>query len=175
MNKEKALEQIIPNRVSNNEKLIVIDLEDQYPTNEQFEQLDISGWLFQNQILREKEFREFVDQHTWSTYKDKILIVCCHSDAILPAWSYLLLASKAKNYAKETVLSKENYITKHYLEYISNIDINLYKDKIVMIKGCSKHHIPQEIYLKLIEKIQNTALKISYGEACSSVPIYKKM
>ena len=164
----------IVNRVAQNESLEVVDLEEVYPKAYVFSMLDIADWLFQEQILREKEFRNFVEAHNWAQYQDQVLILTCRTQAILPSWAYLLLTSKAQGIAKQTVLAKRDFITQYYHQYILNLDTTLYQDKIVMLKGCSKHEIPQEIYMAFIEKIQPVVRRISYGEACSSVPVYKK-
>jgi len=34
--------------------------------------------------------------------------------------------------------------------------------------------VPQNAYLFLIDKLQSIAKSIMYGEACSSVPLFKK-
>ena len=59
----------IVNRVVNS-KLISIDLEDFYPEGERI-LFDIKKWLFAEQILKEKDFREFVQNHDWSLYQNK--------------------------------------------------------------------------------------------------------
>ncbi|MBT4919723.1 MAG: DUF2480 family protein, partial [Flavobacteriaceae bacterium] len=38
----------------------------------------------------------------------------------------------------------------------------------------SKKDIPENSYIQLIQKIQPVAKSIMYGEACSSVPLFKK-
>ena len=57
---------------------------------------------------------------------------------------------------------------------IAKIDVSNYKDRPVIIKGCSKKDIPENSYIQLIQKIQPVAKSIMYGEACSSVPLFKK-
>ncbi|MCW8980277.1 MAG: DUF2480 family protein, partial [Altibacter sp.] len=49
-----------------------------------------------------------------------------------------------------------------------------YKDKPVIIKGCSHKAIPPAAYTLLAQKLQPIAKSIMYGEACSSVPLFKK-
>ena len=46
--------------------------------------------------------------------------------------------------------------------------------KPVIIKGCADKPIPASAYTLLIEKIQPVARTIMFGEACSTVPLYKK-
>ena len=81
----------IINRVANS-KLITIDLEDYYPQGKRVV-FDIKDWLYEELILREKDFREQVKNHDWSQYKDNYIALTCSSDAIIPSWAYLLLTA----------------------------------------------------------------------------------
>ena len=58
----------IVNRVANS-KLLTFDLEELYPKGERVA-FDISPWLFEGIVLREKDFREKVANHDWSQYED---------------------------------------------------------------------------------------------------------
>ena len=60
----------IINRVANS-PLINIDLEDFYPVGERI-LFDIKDWLFQGLILKEKEFRKYVQAHDWSKYQSRV-------------------------------------------------------------------------------------------------------
>ena len=62
-------EEII-NRVSNSQ-LITIDLTD-YAPNLSVKELDIKDFLFQGIVLKEKEFRQYVQAHDWSKYQVKL-------------------------------------------------------------------------------------------------------
>ena len=53
----------IVNRVASS-KLVTLDLEDYFPEGERLV-LDISDWLYEGFILKEKDFRESVKQHQW--------------------------------------------------------------------------------------------------------------
>jgi hypothetical protein len=57
---------------------------------------------------------------------------------------------------------------------IDKLDLSSFKDKSIIIKGCSKKSIPKSSYSFLIDRLQPIAKKIMFGEACSSVPIFKK-
>ncbi len=166
-------EEII-NRVANNNNLITIDLEDYYPKGERF-LFDIREWLFEGLILREKEFRKQVSDHDWSKYKDKYIALTCSSDAIIPGWTYLLLASALIPYTKKVVVgSLEVLETVLYNEVIHNLSVSEYQNKFIIIKGCSNKPVPEGAYISLLHKLQPIAKSIMYGEACSSVPLFKK-
>ena len=57
---------------------------------------------------------------------------------------------------------------------IDKLDLTDFKDKSIIIKGCSKKSIPKASYSFLIDRLQPIAKKIMFGEACSSVPIFRK-
>ena len=63
---------------------------------------------------------------------------------------------------------------KKMLDKIKNIDPKSFKDKSVIIKGCSDKTVPEDAYVQLISKIQPVVKSLFYGEACSSVPLFKK-
>ncbi len=164
----------IVNRVTNNQNLITFDLEDYYPPGKRV-LFDIKDWLYEGLILREKEFRAYVSKHDWTQYQDQFLAFTCSTDAIIPGWAYLLLTSAAIPHAKKVVVgSLENLETILYHEIISDLDVSSYQDKFLIIKGCANKPVPEGAYISLIQKLQPVAKSIMYGEACSSVPLYKR-
>ena len=164
-------EEII-NRVANS-KLITIDLEAFYPSGNRVV-FDIKDWLFEEIILKEKDFRASVSQHDWTQYKDSYVALTCSSDAIIPSWAFLLISSVIVPYAKKVVIGNLELLeTVIYQEIIQNLAIDEFKDKPIIIKGCADKPIPPSAFSFLIEKLQHVAKSILYGEACSSVPLYK--
>ena len=165
-------EEII-NRVANS-KLITLNLEDYYPEGIR-RVLDIKDWLFEGLILREKPFREALKNYNWEDFKNQYVAIYCSTDAIVPGWAYMLIQTYLNGIAKKTVFgSLENLETVLYSSIIEKIDLDFCKDKPVIVKGCSDKPVPQNAYLMLVEKLQPIARSILYGEACSSVPLYKK-
>jgi len=163
----------IINRVANSQ-LVTIDLEDYYPEGKRF-LFDIKDWLFEGLVLREKEFRSYVKQHDWLQYQDRYMAVTCSIDAIIPAWAYMLIAASLEPYSNKTVIGKlEDLETSIYQDIIKNLDLSEFKDKPVIIKGCSKKPVPLNAYTQLTQKLKSVAKSVMYGEACSSVPIYKR-
>lgn len=166
------MDEII-NKVANS-KLVVIDLEDFYPEGPRVV-FDIKNWLFMELVLKEKDFREKAKNHDWSQYKGAYVALNCSSDAIVPGWAYLLLTCYLTPFAKKVVtgslVDMENIL---FSEIILRKDFSIYIDLPVIIKGCSNKPVPGNAYTLLIQKLQPVAKSIFYGEACSSVPIYKK-
>jgi hypothetical protein len=163
----------IINRVTNS-KIITIDLEDYYP-NGQRHLLDIKNWLYKGLVLREKEFRSFVENFDWAKFNDDYVAVFCSSGAIIPTWAYLLIATKLKDNCLMNIVGDLDYLEKQiFSEIIKSIDFSNLNDKSIVIKGCSKKNIPIDAYSQLINRLKPIAKRIMFGEACSTVPLFKK-
>ena len=163
----------IVNRVAKS-KLITFNLEEHYPEGPRIV-LDIKDWLYEGLILREKEFRAQVDAHDWSVYQDAFVALQCSSEAIIPGWAYMLISSRLQPYAKQVVLGDlEALESTLYQKVIDNLDTERFRDKPVIIKGCTNKPVPKNAYLWATARIQQVAKSVMYGEACSSVPLFKR-
>lgn len=153
--------------------LEVFDLEDYYQSGSRV-QIDISQWLYEGFLLKEKDFREALKNHDWEQYTNQFVAIHCSTDAILPAWASILVASYAASYAKKTVLGDLTDLeTAIYQEMLAAIDYSIYQGKPVILKGCSKKPVPDSAYVMAIQNLQQVAKSVMYGEACSAVPIFK--
>ena len=162
----------IINKVANS-ALKTIDLEDFYPKGKRV-LFDIKDWLFHELILKEKEFRASVDNHDWSQYQHNFVAVTCTADAIIPSWAFMLVTSKLLPFAKKVVIGNlETLETVLYQNIIEDLSTEDFQGKPVIVKGCSEKPVPIAAYSFLLEKLQPIAKSILFGEACSSVPIYK--
>ena len=163
----------IINRVANS-KLITLDLEDYYPAGKRVV-LDISTWLFEGFILKEIDFRESVKNHDWSRYQNCYVALTCSTDAIIPSWAYLLISASLTPYAEKFVIGNlellENFI---FQEIIANIPLDKFDNAPVIIKGCSEKNIPNSAYSHLTQRLVPVVKSLMFGEACSSVPLFKK-
>lgn len=163
----------IVNRVTNS-VLEVFDLEDYYPTGMRV-QLDLSQWLLDGFLLKEKDFREHLKNQDWSLYQDQLVAIHCSTDAIVPAWAAILVTLHLAPFAKKVINgTMEDLDTALYQEILPTIDYSVYRDKPVIIKGCSKKPVPMSAYVLAAQYLQPFAKSIMYGEACSAVPLYKK-
>ena len=163
----------IINRVANS-KLKVIDLEDYYPKGKRV-LFDIKDWLLEGLVLREKDFRSFVAEHDWSQYQDCYVALYCSTDAIVPDWAYMLITIELEPYSKLTIIgSLEDLESILYTSIISELDISIYKDLPVIIKGCSNKPVPSNALVLLSQRLKPIAKSLMFGEACSSVPLYKR-
>ncbi len=163
----------IKNRVAES-KIVTFDLEDYYPNGERV-LFDISDWLYEQVILKEKDFREKAKSHNWDQYKDAYVALYCSTDAIIPAWAYMLITTYLSSYAKKVIIGNLKQLeTSLYQEIIKNMDLSGLKDLPVIVKGCSHKPVPENAYIFLIQKLQPVAKSIMYGEACSAVPLFKR-
>ncbi len=49
-----------------------------------------------------------------------------------------------------------------------------YEGKRVVVKGCGEKKIPESAYAEITKILRPVAKSIMYGEACSTVPVYKQ-
>nr|HMT29169.1 DUF2480 family protein [Bacteroidia bacterium] len=70
--------------------------------------LDIKPLLYEELILREKDFREFIKTNNWSAYREKFVAITCTNDSIIPVWAYMLLASALEPFAGKIVFGDLN-------------------------------------------------------------------
>lgn len=166
------MEEII-NKVANS-SLEVFDLEDYYPSGIRT-QIDLSQWLYEGLLLKEKDFREALKNHDWSHYQNHLVAIHCSTDAILPAWASILVTTYVSPFAQKVVLGTINDLeTAVYQDILSKIDYSQYQNKPIILKGCSKKPVPESAYIIAIQELQKVAKSIMYGEACSAVPLFKK-
>jgi hypothetical protein len=163
----------IVNKVANS-VLEVFDLEDYYPNGIRT-QIDISQWLYEGFLLKEKDFRDALKKHDWSQYENHYVAINCTTDAIIPAWASILVTTYASPIAKKVVLGTiDDLNTALYHEILNQLDFSKYQDKPLILKGCSKKPVPESAYIFAVQHLQKVAKSIMYGEACSAVPLFKK-
>jgi hypothetical protein len=154
--------------------LITLSLEDYYPPGPRLS-LDISAWLYEGIILKEKDFRTYLKEHDWQQYAGAYVAVFCSADAIVPQWAYMLLGSHLQPIAKKVVYGGREQMEAMLMEEsLKQVDLSPYQDKRVILKGCGDLPIPPHAYLYFTTRLQEVAKSIMFGEACSTVPIYKK-
>ncbi|MFQ5447645.1 MAG: DUF2480 family protein [Saprospiraceae bacterium] len=154
--------------------LITINPEDFYPP-EELALFDLKDYLFMELILKEKDFREALKARDWSQYEGKNLAVFCSTDAIIPVWAFMLVASYAAPFAKDIYQgTADEFYKAVFQKRLSAMDASQYKDQRIIIKGCSGKPVPPSAYVELTRKLQPYARSIMYGEPCSTVPIFKR-
>ena len=154
--------------------LITLNLEDYYDQNKRVF-IDLKDHLYEGLILRERDFRSFVKSNDWSQYKDCNIAIDITTDAIVPAWAFMLVASAVSPFAKTVIKGALEDLNKHlYTIALQKIDLTELQDKFVIVKGCSKLPVPESTYVELCALLQPVVKTLSYGEACSKVPLFKR-
>jgi len=166
-------EELIINRVANS-GLITLDLEDYYHHGERVI-YDIKDNLFQELILKEKDFRAFIKEKDWSEYQGKNVAIICSADAIVPTWAYMLLTLHLHPFAHMVIFGDLKYLEDAlFREALSKINLIDYQNAKVVIKGCSKFPVPTAAYVEITRLLQPHVQSLMYGEPCSTVPLYKR-
>jgi hypothetical protein len=161
------------NKVANS-RLITLKLEDYWPAT-QMATFDLKDYLFMELILKEKDFRDAIKAHDFSQYQDKTLLVFCSADAIIPAWAYMLVAAAASPFAIDIFQgTAPEFLSAYYRQTIASLDLEVFVDQRVVIKGCGEKEVPASAYLDVTAKLQPVVKSIMYGEPCSTVPVFKR-
>lgn len=140
-----------------------------------FKTIDIKEQLYMGLMLKEKDFRDYIKTYDWLIYKDCYVNIICSSDAIVPTWAYMLIATKLQAVVKYAMVgTREELEHQLYLNAIEQLETAEYLDKRIVIKGCGDKFIPNNVYLKLTDKLLPIVKSLMFGEPCSTVPVYKK-
>src|ERR1044072_3779758 len=167
------MSEAIVNKVAES-GLVTIDLENFYPRQEVV-LFDLKDYLFMGLILKEKDFREALKKEDWEKFRNKYVAVTCSADAIIPIWAYMLVASYLQPVAADVIQGDEKELHRYlFIKNIEALNNEEYLDKRVVIKGCGDLPIGEFAYTEITKKLRPVAKSIMYGEACSTVPVYKK-
>lgn len=167
------MEEEIINKVAQSE-LVIIDLEKFYPS-EEIVVFDLKNFLFQELLLKEKDYREQLKNFDWCVFQNKAVAITCSTDAIIPLWAYMLPVTYLQPFAQEIVFGNEKEaLNIIFLKKISQINPNEFEGKRLVIKGCGDKKIPESAYIEITRILRPVAKSIMFGEPCSTVPIFKK-
>ena len=163
----------IVNRVASS-SLVTFDLEDLYQPGDRV-LIDIKDQLYEGLILKEKDFRAFIKDHPWDSYKNKFVSITCSADAIIPTWAFMLVAVALEPFAKKVIFGTlDDLEINLFMESLTKVDWEKYNEAKVVVKGCSKINVPVQAYVETINKLRSRSNSIMFGEPCSTVPLFKK-
>lgn len=155
--------------------ILTLNLEHLLPDAGQLATFDIAPHLFKGMILREKDFRTALQELDWAPYTQKKVAVYCSAEAIIPMWAYMLIATWLHKCDAEPFYGNEAQLKEQLLNRaIDQLDVQLYADARVVVKGCGDVPLPESAYLKASVRLLPVVKSLMYGEPCSTVPIYKK-
>lgn len=156
--------------------LVTLDLADLFPKEDSIVTIDLKDYLFKGLILREADFREQVKNTDWSAYQDKYVVIHSSVDAIVPMWAYMVLSAELSPYAKDIASTAPEHAADIFLyRAIEKINPADYAGQRIVIKGCGDRQIDSAAFVAIANKLATSARAINYGEACSMVPVYKKL
>lgn len=150
-----------------------LDLKIFMPDKKQIMPIDIKDQLWNNLVIKEKEFRTWIKTHDWQQYEERTVAVFCSADAIIPAWVYMLIATELKK-SKVIYGDMKAAIETLFFNSLENWNCGMLQDKIVMVKGCSDIPCPEKAYLMITKKLVPIVKSLMFGEPCSAVPVYKR-
>ena len=154
--------------------ILTFDLEEFYP-KEEIKIFDLKDFLFMGLILKEKDYRAALQTTDWTVFEKKNVCIICSADAIIPIWAYMLAATNLQPIAKNVVFGDDKRLIESViLKKLSQLNIEEFRDKRVVVKGCGEVSIPETSYVEITNMLRPVAKSIMYGEPCSTVPIFKK-
>jgi hypothetical protein len=167
------MEKDIVNKVALS-PLVTLDLADYHDAAPRTG-IDIAERLYRGMLLKEADFRAWLDSHEWSQYSGHHVHIHCSADAIIPGWTWMLLAIHLQPFAATIVMgSREDLEKAIWQKSLARIDFGALEGKKIVVKGCGDIEIPQATYVELIVRLRAIADKLMYGEPCSTVPLWKK-
>ena len=162
----------IKNRVADS-GIVNVDLSD-YAPKENILELDLKQFLFDGLVLKEKEFRVALKEFDFNKYDGKVVAVFCGANVIVPMWAYMLITTYLNNANAKIYFGNKNKVTQAIIkENIDGINVDDYKEKRVIVNGCSNIKLSEGLFIAITKKLQKNVKSLMFGEACSAVPIFK--
>ncbi len=154
--------------------LIQLDLADLL-SKEPSVSIDLSTQLWQGFVLKEKEFRAWILDNDWSVFAHQTVRIYCATEAIIPTWAYMLVASALEPYTAEVIAGDERTM-EHFLvnKALNNLDKEALNGQRVIVKGCATLLDQEYALTQLVLTLKPIVKSVMFGEPCSTVPIFKR-
>ena len=134
--------------------ILTFDLEEFYP-KEEVKTFDLKDFLFMGLILKEKDYRAALQTTDWTVFENKNVCIICSADAIIPMWAYMLAATNLQPIAKNVVFGDEKRLMESViLKKLSQLNIEEFRDKRVVVKGCGEVSIPEIAYVEITNMLR---------------------
>jgi hypothetical protein len=135
---------------------------------------DLADHLWQGMVLREKEFRaamKGLDVAPWAGF---VVAVHCSADAIVPDWAWMLVAATFGEAEVAVEVGTEAEVQAQlHARHVQALDVTPFENQRVVVKGCSAVG-GGGVLAGLVCKLQPVVKSLMFGEACSTVPIFKR-
>lgn len=162
----------VVNRVAQS-GIIVYDLELLWAGHE-IKEVDLAPFLEGGFLLRENPFRAQIAAYDWRGFSGVHVALYCSSDALVPMWAYMLIASNLSHAKSITMGQRADVIREQFTLALEQEDWTKFSDQIVVVKGCGTGIVPESAYARAMAELQTVARKVMFGEPCSSVPIWRR-
>ena len=93
-------------------------------------ELDLAPWLHRGLVLREKDFRAALTAHAWEAFAGRHVAVHCSTDAIVPTWAWMLVATRLEGVAASVAFGREADARRDfYVRALAASDFERYRDR----------------------------------------------
>jgi hypothetical protein len=137
-------------------------------------EIDFTDWLWEGMIVKEKEFRAKAKNLNPENFVGLGVGLTCTEDAIVPDWAWMLISATLSTSEFVVVGGLENAQAESLKRAIESLSPEEYLGKRVVIRGCSNSGGANSL-LQIQQKLQPFVKSLMFGEACSTVPIYKSV
>ena len=154
--------------------IIQIDLGD-YHTKETIYEFDIKQALWQELVIKEDLFRDFIKTFDWPSLDSKYVALFCSVDAIIPAWAFMLITTELKKVNASIYFGDQQEVKRQlFFTNLQSIAVAELENQRVMVKGCSTIPNPNRAYVELTDLLVPKVKMLMFGEPCSAVPVFKR-
>ena len=102
------------------------------------DEVDVSQWLDQGFVLREKDFRDNIKRWDASAHNSHLVALHCTTDAILPDWAWMLVAHALHEAGAQAMVgSKADAMQRAWQDAVLELDLEAYRGERVIVKGCA--------------------------------------
>jgi hypothetical protein len=167
-------EDVIENRIEKS-GLVNLDLEGLLKKT-QVSEIDLADFLFERIMLREKDFREKLAGFSWDQWVGHYVMIYCSEEAIVPQWAWMLLSSYLiKAQAIPVYCDGKADLNAVWQCVIRDLKVEEFENKRVLVHGCADRPMPNALFVLVAERLQPVVKSLMFGEACSNVPVFKKV
>lgn len=135
---------------------------------------DLADHLWQGMVLREKEFRAAMKALDPARWAGAVVAVHCSADAIVPDWAWMLVAATFGEAGVAVEVGNVDEVrARMHARQVEELDVTPFENQRIVVKGCSAVGGPG-VLAGLVCKLQPVVKSLMFGEACSTVPIFKR-
>ena len=150
----------------------LFDLMDFYPKLP-ITKLDISQFLTHGIMVKEKEFKQRVNDYDFSVFRGKAVSIYCLEDAIIPSWVYLVLSEKLlSNAAYFDWKDQSTVLVDLWIRNLENCDFKQFSGKKIVVPG--NPQIPPSLYLNVSKLLSPHVQSLLYGDPSLPKVIFKR-